>query len=269
MAHPFDDAVALVATGEDSYEGHLSPAYGNMVGPFGGAIAATLLNAALSHKARLGMPISVTINYAGPIADAPFVVVAKPVRTNRSTQHWLLTLEQNGQIAVTGTAAFATRHESWADSELLRPQAPDAEEVGPLSASTSAFLPPWVSQYDLRFFKSALTFDSTPGADSESLLWVRDAQPRPLDFLSLMAISDVFFPRSFYRQQRMAPAGTVSITTIFHADAEQLAAHGEAHLLASARALRFYRGYFDQAATLWSTSGELLASSTQVVYFKG
>ena len=41
-AHVFDAAIALLPQGSDNYTGHTSPAYGNMVGPFGGAIGATL-----------------------------------------------------------------------------------------------------------------------------------------------------------------------------------------------------------------------------------
>jgi len=64
------------------------------------------------------------------------------------------------------------------------------------------------------------------------------------------------------------PAGTVSITTYFHADAGLLAAHGTGYLLARARAQRFFNGYFDQSAQLWTESGNLLATSNQIVYYK-
>ncbi|MFX1369075.1 MAG: hypothetical protein ACFFAY_10790 [Promethearchaeota archaeon] len=107
-----------------------------------------------------------------------------------------------------------------------------------------------------------------PMEDSESLLWVRDEPERPLDFLSLAAISDVFFPRVFIRRQKLGVSSTVSITTYFHADTSDLARQGSRPILATARGQRFYRGYFDQVAELWSDEGELLASSIQMVYFK-
>jgi hypothetical protein len=100
------------------------------------------------------------------------------------------------------------------------------------------------------------------------LLWVRDEPERPLDFLSLAAIIDVFFPRVFIRRQKLGVAATVSITTHFHADTSSLARQASRPILAAARGQRFYRGYFDQVAELWSDDGELLASSIQMVYFK-
>ncbi len=54
--HPFDQAIALTSTAEGEYTGATSPAYANMVGPFGGVTAAVALNAVLQHPALLGEP---------------------------------------------------------------------------------------------------------------------------------------------------------------------------------------------------------------------
>ena len=48
-SHPFDSAVALQPQADGTFLGHTSPAYANMVGPFGGITAAQALNAALLH----------------------------------------------------------------------------------------------------------------------------------------------------------------------------------------------------------------------------
>jgi hypothetical protein len=45
------------------------------------------------------------------------------------------------------------------------------------------------------------------GDHSLSQLWMRDAPPRPLDFCSLAALADVFFPRVWLRRARQVPAG--------------------------------------------------------------
>ena len=62
-AHVFDQAIALTATGDGQYTGATSPAYANMVGPFGGVTAATALNAVMQHPALLGEPLSLTVNF--------------------------------------------------------------------------------------------------------------------------------------------------------------------------------------------------------------
>ena len=49
-----------------------------------------MMNAVLLHPDRLGEPVSLTINFAAALAPGPFVVSARAVRTNRSTQHWIV-----------------------------------------------------------------------------------------------------------------------------------------------------------------------------------
>ena len=268
MTHPLDLATALVTEADGRYTGRFTPDYANMVGPFGGIIAATLLNGALKHPQRLGMPVALTVNFAGPVADAPFVVNATPVRTNRASQHWWLTLSQDDQIAVSATAVFASRHDTEGHTEAGPPAVPDADQVPALVTEGAGFLPVWLRRYEMRVARGGVSFDGQLRDSSETVLWTRDNPPRPLDFLSLTAFSDVFFPRSFVRRQQFKPAGTVSLTTLFHADADSLARQGDGLILGTARAQRFHRGYFDQSASLWSHDGELLATSTQLVYHK-
>jgi len=81
-------------------------------------------------------------------------------------------------------------------------------------------------------------------------------------------LADVFFPRIFLRRAKRVPAGTVSMTVYFHADASQLEEVGAGYLLAQASAQAFRHGFFDQTAQLWSEDGALLVTTQQVVYFK-
>lgn len=263
--HPFDKAVELAVASPYSYEGRIPESYGNMVGPFGGIIVAVILNGILSHKEHQGDPAAITVNFAGPIEDAPFELEVRPVRTNRSNQHWTAEINQGPQVAATATAVLARRKETWAASDVRSPAAQKPEEVESWLAPAG---PKWIRRYDFRFVRGEFTLSGQPAKDSESLLWVRDEPERPLDFLSLAAISDVFFPRVFIRRQTLGISATVSITTYLHADTSSLERQACRPILAAARGQRFYRGYFDQVAELWGSEGELLASSTQMVYFK-
>jgi acyl-CoA thioesterase len=265
--HAFDDAIALEAIEAGRYAGRTHAAWGNMVGPFGGITAATLLNAAWIDARRIGEPLSMTVNFAGPLSDGAFVIDAHPVRTNRTTQHWSLTMFQRDAITTTASAVFATRRDTWSAAELHPPDVPAADGV----AITPSPIPfEWPRRYEMRFVRGPwpdLKLDE-PLPESESLLWLRDDPARPLDALSLVAQCDVFYPRIFRRRQRFTPAGTVSMTTYFHAEAAAFAEQGSRPVLARARGQRFTHGFFDQSAEVWSDSGQLLASSHQVVYFK-
>jgi acyl-CoA thioesterase len=265
--HPFDDAIALFAQEDGLHAGSTSPQYANMVGPFGGITAATLLHAAWKHPARLGEPVSLTVNYAAPIEDGEFAIRARPVRSNRSTQHWMIELSQGGEAAATATAVFATRRETWSATEARFPAVPPAAAIEKLSGPVPA---KWIQNYDMRFVRGTIFLHDQGEMrnDSESVLWIRDEPRRQMDFFSLTAICDAFFPRIFVRRQRRTPIGTVSLTIFFHADSQALAHQGDSEVLGIARALQFRNGFFDQHAEIWSPNGALLATSTQMVYFK-
>ena len=269
--HPFDAALQLQPAGPDRYNGHTSAAYWNMVGPFGGTTAALALRAVLNHPDLLGEPLSLTVNYAGALTSGAFTVGARAVRTNRSTQHWTVELLQNdadGQPVVTTTATVVTaaRRETWSANDTPMPAVP--------APDTSAALPQvpgveWIRRYEMRPIEGGIPRQWDGSGDSSlTRLWMRDNPPRPLDFCSLAAMSDIFFPRVWLRRARQVPAGTVSITVYFHAGAQQLAAAGDGYLLGQARAQEFRNGFFDQTGQLWDTGGTLLATTHQIVYFK-
>src|SRR5699024_7459219 len=125
--HPFDVATQLTRNSE-TFHGHTSEKYNNMVGPSGGGTAATLLRAVIEHPERQGDPVSLTINSAAPVSDGPFTIKANPARTNRSTQHWFIELYQKEKIIITGTAVLASRRRTWSSTEALFPEVPQAAE---------------------------------------------------------------------------------------------------------------------------------------------
>src|SRR5438128_670849 len=119
--HPFDRAIALHDLGDGRSVARTSAAYANMVGPFGGTIAAALLQSALTHPSRLGDPVAFTVNFANAIADGPYEIAARAVRTNRSTQHWSIVASQAGEVVTTATAVFAKRRATWSQQEVEAP----------------------------------------------------------------------------------------------------------------------------------------------------
>lgn len=129
MTHPFDDAIRLDATGTHVRRGRTHPEWTNMVGPFGGITAAAVLHAIESHPDRLGEPLASTVNYAAPIADGDFDISRRTARANRSNQHWIAELDQDGDVKTTATALFALRRDSWADTESRPPSAPAPERL--------------------------------------------------------------------------------------------------------------------------------------------
>ncbi len=265
-AHVFDDATR-VAAGDSRWQGHTSDDYWAFVGPFGGVTAATILRALIEHPQSSGDPLSLTVNFCAPIAQGPFDLDVRLVKANRSTQHWCVELsQQGGDVATLATAVFAERRPSWSHQPIAAPVAKPFEETLPYTKITMS----WVKQYDFRFVEGEPRI-GTPHeapASAYSKLWIADRVPRKIDCLSLMSMSDAFFGRIFHARGEMVPFGTVSITTYFHAAADELAAENITRVLAVADAKVFHRSYGDQHGELWSPNGSLLATTTQIAYFK-
>jgi len=251
--HLFDDATRVTA-GDSRWQGRTSDDYWAFVGPFGGATAATILRALIDHPERAGTPLALTVNYCAPIAAGAFDLDLRLVKANRSSQHWCVELTPGGgEVATLATAVFAERRPSWSHLSAPFPQSKPFEQIRPFPKIAAT----WANQYDFRFVEGDPGWDGaaapqTEPASAYSKLWIGDRVPRTIDMLSLMSMSDAFFGRVFHIKRALIPFGTVSLTTYFHADAEDLAVEDTS----------------DQNAELWSPNGRLLATTTQIAYFK-
>lgn len=264
--HPFDVATDLEPAGEDRWLARTSEPYWNMVGPFGGLVAALLFKSAYRHRAREGEPVALTVNFCAAVAKGEMAITAKPARTNRSTQHWTMAMEQNGECVATATAMFGKRPETFAHRPARAPDAPAFESLQRMPWRSSG----WIERFDLRFAEGQPFWadKSEEPAPARSTLWIASDPPRPLDFVGLAALTDIFFGRIIHVRQQMVPFGTVSLTSYFHAMEADLAALGSAQVLGTADARIFERGFHDQSAELWSSDGRLLATSHQLVYYR-
>ena len=265
--HLFDDATRVTA-GDSRWQGRTSDDYWAFVGPFGGATAATILRALMDHPQRSGDPLSLTVNYCAPIVPGAFDLDLRLVKANKSTQHWAIELTQDGaDVATLATAVFAERRPSWSHQPAVFPQTTPFEQIVPYPKLSAA----WANQYDFRFIEGYPDIATAPQAEPASTfskLWIGDRVPRKIDMLSLMAMSDALFARIFHAKRALVPFGTVSLTTYFHAAIEDLAAEDTTRVLAVADAKIFHRSYGDQNGELWSPGGRLLATTTQIAYFK-
>ncbi|HZW22094.1 thioesterase family protein [Noviherbaspirillum sp.] len=262
--HPFDQAIALSTEGEDLRRGHTSAHYWNAISPFGGTTVATLLQAILTDPRRLGDPLALTVNFAGPLQKGDFMLRVHPVRTGRSTQHWQIEIRQGDdqEPAVTGSAVFAVRRDAWSDTESRMPQADAPERLDRYASPANV---PFLSMYDVRYA------DCNPlagGKDSATQCWISDVPPRPLDFPSIAAQCDTFIPRLFVRKGGPTAISTVTLTINFHVDSAGLQRVEGHHTFAQAKANAFNGGYYDQEGKLWSRNGQLLATTHQMVWYR-
>lgn len=279
--HPFDAALALSPDREGQpgqFQGHTQAAWWNMVGPFGGISAAVMLQAVLRHPALHGTPVALTVNYTAAMNEGPYTIVATPVRTSRSTQHWTVQLCQShgpegAVVVLTATVMTALRRPGWGASDSPMPRVPAPQTLARATAPPGGL--PWLQRYDLRTVTGGLEFlqvGHKPGAavhgTSLSQIWIRDEPARSLDFAALAAQADIFFPRVWLRRGQTCAAGTVSYTVYFHVGTQALQNCADAWVLGQACGQGYGDGFFDQTGQLWSEHGQLLVTTHQLVYFK-
>lgn len=268
MEHIFDTATALKPLGPNRYAGQPDPAYGNLAGPFGGTTSATLLRAILEHPKCRGQAVNQSVNFCAAIGNEAFEIKTKLIREGRYLQHWNAELHQSGEVRATAHVVTAERRETFSHHSAPMPEAKPPSDCT-LVPELSGFSE-WLNRYEFLFSSGEVAF----GASAKSLspaattLWIRDRPNRPLDALSLAAMSDAFFLRLLHVRGALAPMGTVSLMTHFLADEAEIAAQGHQPVLGHADAIRFHGNFHDQHMQLWSADGKLLATGSQLVWFK-
>jgi len=238
-----------------------SERYRNAIGPFGGWTAALLLQSVLRMPEVRGAPLALDALFMGAIDDGDLDVRVFALRQNRSVGFWRSEVWQGGRICAHAQVTTSTARRSVVLQDAHFPKVPPPAAV-PLYDNPRTPVP-WVDQYVFRPV-SGLIFSRAETMDSQ--VWIRDAEPRPLDAVSLTAICDTPFPSPWIRLAAQLPVSTVAYSVYFRATAREYAEAGSGFCLLDTRASLARAGYFDQFTTVWSESGGLLAQTQQMLW---
>src|ERR1700755_327321 len=111
--HPFDNAIHLDTIDGNVRRGRTHPEWANQVGPFGGITAAVMLHAIETQPDPIAEPLALTAHITARISDGDFDISLRAARTNRTTQHWIAELGQDGAVTTTAIAVFGVRRDTW------------------------------------------------------------------------------------------------------------------------------------------------------------
>jgi len=256
------EAIAPVPHGAAAaYICRASERYRNAIGPFGGWIAALLLRGVVDLPEMRGVPLALDALFMGAMDDGLLEVRVYPLRQNRSVGFWRSELWQKGRLCAHAQITLTMERNSIVLQDASFPQVPPP---GNVPVYQNPRIPvAWVDQY---VFKpvSGLLFSQADSMDSR--LWIRDAEPRPLDAISLTAMCDTPFPSPWIRLSAQVPVSTVTYSVYFRASAEDYADAGTGFCLIDTRASLARAGYVDQFSSVWSESGRLLAQTQQMLW---
>jgi acyl-CoA thioesterase len=263
--HPFDESLAMEAVGNTpagaTFRARTSERYRNAIGPFGGWTAALLLQATLATPGARGAPLSLDAVFMGPIDDGEVEVRVALLRQNRSVGFWRSELWQRSRVCAHAQVALSTPRAGASLHDAKRPEVPPAHAVPVYTNPRTPVA--WIDQYTFRPV-SGLLFSGAESMDAR--LWLRDAEPRGLDAVSLTAICDTPFPSPWIRMSDQVPVSTVAFSVYYRASAEDYAAAGDDYMLLDSHAALMQDGYVDQFTHVWSGSGRLLAQTQQMLW---
>ena len=264
MTFTLDETLGLEQRGENLFASHTDKKYWNLIGPYGGWIAALMLKTVLHDLENSHFePVAFTVDFMKAPKEGEIILKRKCDRSGRTAAFWRVDLEMpDGTPCARALLTLAPHRETLVFSKTEMPDVPDAASIEPFQ--TSMLPVKWAHLYETRVVKGAI---GTVTPDAHSLVWVRDADKRPLDHVSLAAISDSPFPRLFLATGRPSNISTITMTIYFHAPLQELQQIGSNLILADARCERSVGGFYDQHTSFYSSSGELVAVSQQMVWY--
>jgi acyl-CoA thioesterase len=262
----FADSIELSPAGPNLWAGKIDSDYRGFGSQFGGWTGAALLRAAVLEPGERGLPLSLSVLFIEAIAEGGFEISTRLLRSGARLQFWRSELVQAGKVCAHAQATFGVRREATRFTDAVMPHVtlPDPPVFPTMTPPN-----PFGRQFTTRWATPPpLAPENDPEGPASSLVWMRDARERPLDYPLLAAMADHAPPRIMFRRKAIVSSSTVSMTTHFHATPDEVAAVGSDLILSEVHCRRCEGGYFDHELKLWSRQGVLLATSEQVAAFR-
>lgn len=265
MTFTFDRETALIPLDENSFTIEASEVYRNPTGTaFGGWGAAIAAKAVEMHQERRTLIVSQQATYLTGIGPGEVLVTVKLLRSGGSTQFWRVELSQNDNPALVADIVSSNRRPTDITYQIDMPDAKPPEKSINLHKGND-MAPKWVSTFDQQIAKGIpFAVNESP----EALVWIKEADGRPLDRINLFSICDTPMPRSFFLSEQFRPGSTVSMGTYIYASDEDLAAAGSDYMLLRVDGATVRNSATDSRVELWCANGVLLAVSNQIGFFR-
>ncbi|MEM8694479.1 MAG: thioesterase family protein [Pseudomonadota bacterium] len=267
MGYALDTETTLDAHGGGIYSRAVTDVFWNMESAFGGWALALAVEAVRAETDSAAPLTSINAIFLAGIDGDTVFVRAETLSQRKRTGFFRVTLHKDaadGPLLFSADIVMSERRETDLDYTVQRPDVRPATEVDRL-AFPAGMGPRWFGHYDQRIaVGTPFTVQKRPC----SAVWMRDGDGRPLDTKGLVSISDVPMPRAFFLANAPRFSSTVSYSFSMFATEAELAEIGDSHILVESDSDRIRRGMSDQRARIWSPSGELIALTSQIAFFR-
>jgi acyl-CoA thioesterase len=254
----FDRDTAVEPLGDGRYRVRFDTRWWVVKGPNGGYLAALITRAIRAEVQDDTRALrSLTVHYLAAPAEGEGEVVVRIERAGRGLTTVSARLEQDGRAMALALAALATEYPGATEyADLDMPDVPAPEAVEPVPDGMQPV--PFAQNFELRHALSALPF--TGGDRAVTGGWIRLREPRPLDELAIVAISDAWWPAPFSVVERPMVAPTIDLTVHIRAPLPR----DHDHVLLDVRSDIARDGFFEEDARVFARDGTLLAHARQL-----
>jgi Thioesterase-like superfamily len=233
-------------------------------GLHGGFLAATFLRtiaAVVADPSREALTLDV--DYFAPTHPTEAVLVTHVEKTGRSVTTVSARLLQDSRPVAFAVASFTRPREEHVEFSDLPLPVKSGPEVIPVVGRNALGLGPWADNFEIRPCLGGAAFGSSATALSGG--WIRLLEDRPIDSVLLAAMPDSWMPsiRTRLKQSHGADS-TIKIGIHFSGLASLSTADRYGPCFLQSQALIAGSGYWQEDATVWSRSGNVLVRSRQV-----
>ncbi|MDZ4386889.1 MAG: thioesterase family protein [Moraxellaceae bacterium] len=256
----FDEMMHSISP--SSHQMTILPNWGQGRATYGGLIGAILLQHC-QQTLSLQRPLrSLSINFVGPATAGNIDLDSQLLRSGKSASQAHCIARQNDQAVAAMLCAFAEDRPS--EIHVLAPQAPAfaAPDTLPVLPYIPGITPEFTQQFEFRWADGDLPFTGSASADIGGWVRFRDP-PNTLTAAAIVALVDAWPPATASQFRQPAAISTMSWTLELVAPLANLNAGDWWQYQAKTDFAK--NGYAHIAATLWSSSGQLIAISRQTV----
>jgi acyl-CoA thioesterase len=259
--YEFDADTAVEKIADGRYRAEITDRWNTFAGPNGGYILAIAARA-LSDALPMPHPLTITGHFLRPPKPGPAEVRTELIKAGRRHATGAATLSSEGTDILTAVATYADLTTASGRTVLFNepPALPDADSLpDPLGAIPPGIeLPSIAKRIEVRVPELPGFLKGKPSGDPSAEMWVRFADGRPQDPLSLVFFVDgAAFPAVVEIGEFVS--STVELTVHVRA----LPAEG--WLACRIRTRHVESGYAEEDFEIWDARGSLAAQSRQLI----
>jgi len=256
----FDTETTLSQVDDGHWQGLLSEQWNIGDNPNGGYLLAITVRAMAQLFPQFPIPVSVTSHYLRPgLSNKACTVEVELVRCGRTLGTATGSLIQDGKTRLTVIAVFGLAAEDKSDNVVLShspPQIPPPQQCIERSGDQQGVILPIRARLDMLLHpEQALAGQANKARISG---WIRFADQRPADCLSLLTFCDAFPPSVFGLLGNIGWVPTVELTV--HVRRQPVAGW----ILGEFATEDLQDGRIIESGCLWDESGQLVAQSRQI-----